>query len=182
MKLEDLRPPGAHRFGPVSRPALSMTPSGSCANWRPTPCCRLARRRVPRPRPGARPHPPPARQPNQTSPPRQPLHHPPPPRRPPPELLLPSPRVPPGSARVAADALARHQLADDGRTSATPASAGHRLPGGGMTTRLQAPVAVTPPLPTRRNAELLLLCFAAVITFAALLVVQANQDQGCPGT
>lgn len=86
----------------------------------------------------------------------------------------------PGSARVAADALARHQLADDGRTSATPASAGHRLPGGGMTTRLQAPVAVTPPLPTRRNAELLLLCFAAVITFAALLVVQANQDQGVP--
>lgn len=49
-----------------------------------------------------------------------------------------------------------------------------------MTTRLQAPVAVTPPLPTRRNAELLLLCFAAVITFAALLVVQANQDQGVP--
>ncbi|CKR87187.1 Ser/Thr phosphatase [Mycobacterium tuberculosis] len=63
---------------------------------------------------------------------------------------------------------------------APPASAGHRLPGGGMTTRLQAPVAVTPPLPTRRNAELLLLCFAAVITFAALLVVQANQDQGVP--
>lgn len=50
-----------------------------------------------------------------------------------------------------------------------------------MTTRLQAPVAVTPPLPTRRNAELLLLCFAAVITFAALLVVQANQDQGALG-
>lgn len=38
----------------------------------------------------------------------------------------------------------------------------------------------TSPLPTRRNAELLLLCFAAVITFAALLVVQANQDQGVP--
>lgn len=35
-------------------------------------------------------------------------------------------------------------------------------------------------MPTRRNAELLLLCFAAVITFAALLVVQANQDQGVP--
>ena len=31
----------------------------------------------------------------------------------------------------------------------------------GMTTQLQPPVAVTPPLPTRRNAELLLLCFAA---------------------
>lgn len=33
-----------------------------------------------------------------------------------------------------------------------------------MTTQLQPPVTVTPPLPTRRNAELLLLCFAAVIT------------------
>ncbi|OBH08604.1 cell division protein FtsW [Mycobacterium sp. E2699] len=47
-----------------------------------------------------------------------------------------------------------------------------------MTTQLQPPVAVTPPLPTRRNAELLLLCFAALITVAALLIVQANQDRG----
>ena len=47
-----------------------------------------------------------------------------------------------------------------------------------MTTQLQPPVAVTPPLPTRRNAELLLLCFAAVITFAALLIVEANQERG----
>jgi cell division protein FtsW (lipid II flippase) len=47
-----------------------------------------------------------------------------------------------------------------------------------MTTQLQAPVAVTPPLPTRRNAELLLLCFAAVITVAALLIVEANQERG----
>src|SRR3984893_5100711 len=46
-----------------------------------------------------------------------------------------------------------------------------------MTTQLQPPVAVTPPLPTRRNAELLLLCFAALITVAALLIVQANQDR-----
>ncbi|UXA07225.1 FtsW/RodA/SpoVE family cell cycle protein [Mycobacterium sp. SMC-2] len=46
-----------------------------------------------------------------------------------------------------------------------------------MTTQLQAPVAVTPPLPTRRNAELLLLCFAAAITVAALLMVDANQDR-----
>lgn len=46
-----------------------------------------------------------------------------------------------------------------------------------MTTQLQPPVAVTPPLPTRRNAELLLLCFAAVITVAALLIVEANQDR-----
>jgi cell division protein FtsW (lipid II flippase) len=47
-----------------------------------------------------------------------------------------------------------------------------------MTTKLQPPVAVTPPLPTRRNAELLLLCFAAVITVAALLIVEANQERG----
>ncbi|MEY8013578.1 FtsW/RodA/SpoVE family cell cycle protein [Mycobacterium servetii] len=47
-----------------------------------------------------------------------------------------------------------------------------------MTTQLQPPVAVTPPLPTRRNAELLLLGFAALITVAALLIVQANQERG----
>jgi len=47
-----------------------------------------------------------------------------------------------------------------------------------MTTQPQPPVAVTPPLPTRRNAELLLLCFAAVITVVALLIVEANQERG----
>lgn len=47
-----------------------------------------------------------------------------------------------------------------------------------MTTQLQPPVAVTPPLPTRRNAELLLLCFAALITVAALVIVEANQERG----
>lgn len=47
-----------------------------------------------------------------------------------------------------------------------------------MTTQVQPPVAVTPPLPTRRNAEVLLLCFAAAITVAALLIVEANQDRG----
>ncbi len=47
-----------------------------------------------------------------------------------------------------------------------------------MTTQVQPPVAVTPPLPTRRNAELLLLCFAAVVTVAALLIVEANQERG----
>ena len=46
-----------------------------------------------------------------------------------------------------------------------------------MTTQLQPPVAVTPPLPTRRNSELLLLFFAAVITVAALLIVEANQER-----
>ncbi|MDT5094651.1 MAG: hypothetical protein QOH60_4014 [Mycobacterium sp.] len=47
-----------------------------------------------------------------------------------------------------------------------------------MTTQPQPAVAVTPPLPTRRNAELLLLGFAAVITSVALLIVEANQEQG----
>lgn len=46
-----------------------------------------------------------------------------------------------------------------------------------MTTSPQPPVTVTPPLPTRRNAELLLLCFAALITIAALLIVEANQER-----
>ncbi|MGA7135380.1 MAG: FtsW/RodA/SpoVE family cell cycle protein [Mycobacterium sp.] len=47
-----------------------------------------------------------------------------------------------------------------------------------MTTQPQPPVTVTPPLPNRRNAELALLCFAAVITAAAFAIVQANQDRG----
>ncbi|HNM94810.1 MAG TPA: FtsW/RodA/SpoVE family cell cycle protein [Mycobacterium sp.] len=46
------------------------------------------------------------------------------------------------------------------------------------TTAPQSPVALTPPLPNRRNAELLLLCFAAVITAVALLIVEINQEQG----
>ena len=47
-----------------------------------------------------------------------------------------------------------------------------------MTTQPQPVVAVTPPLPNRRNVELLLLGFAAVITTVALLIVEANQEQG----
>ncbi len=47
-----------------------------------------------------------------------------------------------------------------------------------MTTQPQPVVAVTPALPHRRNAELLLLGFAAVTTTVALLIVEANQEQG----
>lgn len=47
-----------------------------------------------------------------------------------------------------------------------------------MTTQPQPPVAVTPPLPNRRNAELLLLCFATLITAAAFAIVQADQERG----
>lgn len=46
------------------------------------------------------------------------------------------------------------------------------------TTQPQPPVSVAPTLPNRRNAELLLLGFAAVITTVALLLVEANQEQG----
>ena len=73
------------------------------------------------------------------------------------------------------------------RPARAPAETGHRLPGGGMTdqraathhdTAAPSPVALTPPLPNRRNAELLLLGFATVITAVALLIVEANQEQG----
>ena len=47
-----------------------------------------------------------------------------------------------------------------------------------MTTQPQPVVAVKPALPNRRNAELLLLGFAAVITTVALLIVEVNQQQG----
>jgi cell division protein FtsW (lipid II flippase) len=47
-----------------------------------------------------------------------------------------------------------------------------------MSTAPQPVVAVTPPLPNRRNAELLLLAFAALITTVALLIVEANQERG----
>jgi cell division protein FtsW len=47
-----------------------------------------------------------------------------------------------------------------------------------MSTQPQAPVTVVPPLPNRRNSELLLLAFAALITTVALLIVEANQEQG----
>jgi cell division protein FtsW (lipid II flippase) len=47
-----------------------------------------------------------------------------------------------------------------------------------MTTQPQPRVTAMPPVPTRRNAELFLIGFAAVITTVALLIVEANQEQG----
>lgn len=47
-----------------------------------------------------------------------------------------------------------------------------------MSTAPQAAVTVVPPMPNRRNAELVLLAFAALITTVALLIVEANQEQG----
>src|ERR1700736_3463704 len=47
-----------------------------------------------------------------------------------------------------------------------------------MTTQPQPVVAVTPPLTNRRNAELLLLGFAALIVTVALVIVETNQKQG----
>jgi len=47
-----------------------------------------------------------------------------------------------------------------------------------MTTAPQPPVALIPALPNRRNAELALVCFATVITGVALMIVEANQEQG----
>jgi len=46
------------------------------------------------------------------------------------------------------------------------------------TTEPQQPVAVVEPQPNRRNTEFALLCFAALLTALALLIVELNQDQG----
>ncbi|AQT77987.1 cell division protein FtsW [Mycolicibacterium litorale] len=48
----------------------------------------------------------------------------------------------------------------------------------GESTAPQAPVALAPVTPTRRNAELALVCFATLITVVALMIVEANQEQG----
>ena len=104
--------------------------------------------------------------------------HPPPPPAPPSHH---APPAPPHTAPPTAPATTVARAPPQTVTALPPhpTGAGHSaLPGGGMTTQLQPPVAVTPPLPTRRNAELLLLCFAAVITVAALLIVEANQQRG----
>ncbi|MEZ0053697.1 cell division protein FtsW (lipid II flippase) [Mycobacterium sp. MAA66] len=69
------------------------------------------------------------------------------------------------------------------RREATPGRAERREVTAGRAerrevTQPQSPVAVAPPLPNRRNAELALIGFAAVITTVALLIVEANQERG----
>lgn len=49
-----------------------------------------------------------------------------------------------------------------------------------LNTAPQPPVAITPALPDRRNAELVLLCFAAMVVAVALLIVEAGHEQGSP--
>jgi cell division protein FtsW (lipid II flippase) len=50
--------------------------------------------------------------------------------------------------------------------------------GQSVTTAPQAPVTLTPAIPTRRNSEFALICFATLVTGTALLIVEANQEQG----
>ena len=69
-------------------------------------------------------------------------------------------------------------VADSHRAAAAALRAGQDLPDRVMTTQPQPAVTVLPPLPNRRNAELFLLGFASVITIVALLIVEANQEQG----
>lgn len=47
-----------------------------------------------------------------------------------------------------------------------------------MSTQPQAPVTLATVTPTRRNTELALLIFATLITVVALMIVEANQEQG----
>jgi len=50
--------------------------------------------------------------------------------------------------------------------------------GQSVTTAPQAPVTLTPAIPTRRNSEFALIGFATLVTGTALLIVEANQEQG----
>ena len=94
----------------------------------------------------------------------------PPPAAPPPTPTFgPPPDAAPGTSipeAPQASPLPDTRRADRHRALPAAAPAGHQLPDCGMTTQPQAPVTVTPSLPNRRNAELLLLGFAAVITTA----------------
>ena len=82
------------------------------------------------------------------------------------------------SDRTRAPHAATAETAHRHGASSPAAGTGHELQGRVMTTQPQSPVTVVPPLPNRRNAELFLLGFAAVITTVALLIVEANQEQG----
>ena len=82
------------------------------------------------------------------------------------------------TSAVTVGSHAEHGHLDRDEPAACAARTGHELPERRMTTQPQAVIAVTPALPNRRNAELLLLGFAAVITAVALLIVEANQEQG----
>src|SRR5690625_3156978 len=65
--------------------------------------------------------------------------------------------------------------AGDDAVGEPPASGGGRRE---SSTAPQPPVALAPALPDRRNAELLLLCFATVIIAVAMLIVEAGHEQG----
>ncbi len=99
-------------------------------------------------------------------------------------VTAPAPRAPRSAAGSAAAArrtaavAVPHAAAHRDSAASPTTRAGNELPGSVMTTQPQSPVTVTPPLPNRRNAELFLLGFAAVITTVALLLVEANQEQG----
>ena len=96
----------------------------------------------------------------------------------PPRRSRPHPRRRPVTRAAPTPAPDSRRAPDRHRTAPTAAGTRDELPGIVMTTQPQSPVAVTPPLPNRRNAELFLLGFAAVITTVALLLVEANQEQG----
>ena len=99
-------------------------------------------------------------------------------RRPNPIALPQSPRGPlPGPAPETPTTVAPPPPPPP-RAAPAALRAGQELPDGVMTTQPQPAVTVLPPLPNRRNAELFLLGFATVITTVALLIVEANQEQG----
>ena len=84
----------------------------------------------------------------------------------------------PGPAPETPTTVTAPPVADSHRAAAAALRAGQDLPDRVMTTQPQPAVTVLPPLPNRRNAELFLLGFASVITIVALLIVEANQEQG----
>ena len=131
--------------------------------------------------------------PTRTPPPPTPTATPPPPAPGPSESPSPAPETPtdpnspapsptrgplPGPAPETPTTVTAPPVADSHRAAAAALRAGQDLPDRVMTTQPQPAVTVLPPLPNRRNAELFLLGFATVITTVALLIVEANQEQG----